>query len=201
MALLKELNLDDNTIVFYASDNGPTQEFIKQFHSSGAFRGQKRDLYEGGIRCPMIVRWPGKVAAGATSKFAWSFYDFFPTACELIGAEPPKGLDGISVLPTILGRTQAPHEFLYFEIYEPRFAQAVRMGDWKGIRFGTATPLELYDLSKDIAEKNNLAAQNPDVVKKIEAIINAQHVDTKYWPTIDKPKAGGKKKGAKEATD
>jgi arylsulfatase A-like enzyme len=192
LELLKELNLDSETLVFFASDNGPAfQGGI--FNSAMGLRGFKRFLYEGGIREPMIARWPGKVPAGKVSDFQWAFWDFLPTAAELAGAKTPERLDGISVVPTLLGREQKPHEYLYWEFYSP-FQQAVRLGDWKGYRTGLKEPLELYDLSKDVAEKENVAAANPEVIQKIEQIMAAAHTDSARWKTREK--AAGPEKGA-----
>src|SRR5438132_2375488 len=133
LALLKELGLDGNTVVFFSSDNGPHKEGghnPKFFRSGGPLRGTKRDLYEGGIRVPMIVRWPGKIRAGAVSKQVWAFWDFLPTALELAGRESPPGIDGISQVATLLGKgEQKQHDFLYWEFHERGFQQAVRMGD------------------------------------------------------------------------
>ncbi len=148
MALLKELNVEENTIVFFSSDNGPHSagggdpEF---FRSSGQLRGIKRDLYEGGIRVPMIVRWPGKVKAGAISNQVWALWDFLPTAAEIAGVSSPKGLDGFSMLPALLGKEQSSHEYLYWEFYERGFQQAIRYGNWKAIRLEINEPMELYD--------------------------------------------------------
>ncbi len=133
---LKAQGIDDDTIVFYTSDNGPNPPFVKELNSAGGLRGTKRFLYEGGIRANMAVRWPGHVPADKTSDFAWSMVDVFPTLCDIAGVEAPKGLDGMSVLPTLRGEPQPPHEALYWEIHHP-FQQAVRSGDWKAIRFGT----------------------------------------------------------------
>ncbi|HUT23117.1 MAG TPA: arylsulfatase [Sumerlaeia bacterium] len=188
MALLKEKDIEDNTIVFFTSDNGPNPPFIEFFNSAGGLRGGKRSLYEGGIRVPMIVRWPGKVPAGKVSDFPWAFWDFLPTAAELAGLEPAKNIDGMSVVPTLLGKEQTPHEYLYWEFYDP-FHQAVRMGDWKGVRFGAEEPLELYDLSADPAEKNDAAAQRPEIVKKIEGIMAEAHTDSPYWPVVGRADA------------
>ena len=194
--LLKALGLDEHTIVFYTSDNGPNPPFVKQFNSAAGLRGLKRSLYEGGIRMPMVVRWPGRVPAGVVSDFVWTFTDFMPTAAELAGVEPPKGLDGMSVLPTLLGRKQKPHEALYWEFHSP-FHQAVRMGDLKGVRFGTNAPLELYDLRADPAERNDIAARHPDAVRKMEQFLKTARTETEYWPARQaarprKPKGGGK---------
>ena len=181
LARLKALGLDEHTLVIFMSDNGPNPPFLGQFHSAGGLRGIKRRLYEGGIRVPTIARWPGKCPAGVVSDFVWSQVDFMPTAAEMAGIEPPKNLDGMSVLPTLLGRKQKPHEFLYWEIHSP-FHQAVRMGRWKGIRFGTDEPLELYDLSADPGEQDDVAAKHPGVVKKIVAYLATARTQSKYWP-------------------
>ena len=189
MALLKELGLDRDTIVFFTSDNGgyPDGTARKMFHPQGPLRGQKGNLYEGGLRVPMLVRWPGRIAPGRVSDQVWAFWDFFPTACELAGAEPPKGLDGISMLPAILGETQRQgHEFLYWEFRTRNFSQAVRWGDWKGIRSGTEEPLALYNLKTDLGEKHNVAAAHPDVVKKIEGFMAASRTPSKHWPSLPK---------------
>jgi arylsulfatase A-like enzyme len=182
---LKELKLDGDTIVFFASDNGPHKEGGADptfFHSSGPLRGIKRSMTEGGIRVPMIVRWPGKVKPG-TSDFVWAFWDFLPTAAELAGVKAPGGLDGQSVAPVLLGTgTVKPHEFLYWEFHEQGSKQAVRTGDWKAIRTKPGGPLELYDLSKDLGEKENIAGGHPDVVAKVEAYLKAARTESKEWP-------------------
>ena len=185
MALLKELGLDRNTVVFFSSDNGPHKEGGNDpefFDSNGPLRGIKRDLYEGGIRVPMIARWPGRIKAGATSNQVWAFWDFLPTAAEIVGAKSPPGLDGISMLPALLGRGQKNHEFLYWEFHEGGFKQAVRMGDWKAVRLGPGKPLELYDLRTDIGEKNNVTDKHPDVGAKIEQILKAARTESQAWP-------------------
>ena len=185
-ALLKKLGLDDDTIVFFTSDNGPHREGGNNpdfFDSNGPLRGIKRDLYEGGIRVPMIVRWPGNTKAGRVCSEPWAFWDFLPTACELAGVAPPKGIDGISMLPAVLGKPQKSHDYLYWEFFEGAYKQAVRMGKWKGVRFGTAEPLELYGLEADIGETKNVAAQQPDVVKQIERIMASARTNSphKMW--------------------
>jgi arylsulfatase A-like enzyme len=185
MDSLKTSGIDDNTIVFFTSDNGPHREgghAPEFFHSSGPLRGIKRDLYEGGIRVPMLVRWPGKVRAGATSDFTWAFWDFLPTAAELGGGRAPSGIDGTSVVPALMGRQQKPHEYLYWEFHEGGFKQAVRMGDWKGVRLGTKSPVELYDVKNDLGEKENVAAAHPDVVARIEKIMSSARVDSPEFP-------------------
>jgi len=198
--LLKELKLDNDTIVFYTSDNGPNPPFIKALNSNAGLRGAKGNLYEAGIRMPMVVRWPGQVPAGAVSDFAWTFADFLPTAAAVAGAQPPQGIDGVNILPTLLGKHQPPHT-LYWEFPQP-FQQAVRIGDFKGIRFGTADPLVLYDLAKDPKETTDVSAAHPDVVKKMEAFLAAARTDSPYWPARehagDGPAKGKKAKAGKK---
>jgi len=195
---LRELGIDENTIVFFTSDNGPHQEgggnpFF--FQSSGVLRGFKRSLHEGGVRVPMIVRWPGHVPAGETNPHVWAFWDFLPTATELAGAQSPKGIDGISVVPTLLGKgKQRTHEFLYWEFHENGSKQAVRMGDWKAIRQKLGEPLELYDLAKDLSEEKNIAERHPDIVARVEAYLKTARTDSPQWPLT----AQAKKKASKK---
>ncbi len=190
MQKLKDLGIDDNTLVIFTSDNGANEEFVETLTSTGGLRGSKRMLYEGGIRAPFIARWPGRIQAGTTSDLLTTFADFLPTAADLAGVPPPAGTDGISIAPTLLGGKQAEqHEALYFEIYEPYFQQAVRWGDWKGYRLGTKAPLELYDLEADPAEKQDLASAHPEIVKKIEAIMAAEHTPS---PNYDAPEQSEK---------
>ena len=179
--LLKELGIEEKTIVFFTSDNGPNKPFLKPFDSNGIYRGIKRQLYEGGIRMPMITRWPGTIPAGGTSDFVWTFTDFMPTAAHLAGIEPPDGMDGFSVLPTLLGRQQDAHDYLYWEFHDP-FHQAVRKGKWKGIRFGTKKPMQLYDIAEDPSETTDKAADHPEVVAALSAIMDEAHTDSVYWP-------------------
>ena len=146
-------------------------------------------LYEGGIRTPFIARWPGKIKPGTTSELLTSFADFLPTAADLCGVHVPPGLDGCSIAPSLLGTDSLAHrESLYFEIYEPFFQQAVRMGDWKGYRLGTKAPLELYDLKADPAEKHDISAAHPDIVSRIEAVMTAEHTPS---PHYDAPEQSG----------
>jgi arylsulfatase A len=169
MALLDELKLREKTIVFFTSDNGPDNDVGNElFHSNGPLRGIKRDLYEGGIRVPMIVRWPGKVPAGATSDQIWAFWDFLPTAAEIAGTAPPKCIDGVSVLSALLGKSTIEHSPLYWEFYERGFEQAARFGDWKAVRHAPGKALELYNLKSDLGEKEDVAASNPELVGKME---------------------------------
>ena len=194
LALLKELKIDEDTILFYTSDNGPNTPFVKAINSSGGLRGIKRQLYEGGLRAAMAVRWPGKIPAGKTSDLVWDMRDFFPTACDLAGATAPDHLDGFSVMPTLLGKPQADRrEMHYWEIHSP-FQQAVRHGKWKAIRYGTKEPLELYDLSRDRGERQNIAKQNPDVVAKLVAFLAEARTPSEYFPEKAKRSAKRNKK-------
>ena len=190
MGHLQQLGLDENTIVIFSSDNGPHKEAGGDpafFNSAGPLRGVKRDLYEGGIRVPMIVRWPGKVKPGTVSNHVSAFWDFMPTAAALAGTTPPK-TDGISFLPTLLGKTkeQKQHEYLYWEFHENKTSnQAVRMGDWKGIRYRPTGPLELYNLKTDLGEKYNVAAAHPEVVAKLEIQLNKVRTPSDVWSLKD----------------
>lgn len=194
MKKLKDLGIDEKTLVVFSSDNGANLEFIESLGSTGGLRGYKRMLYEGGTRTPFIARWPGKIQPSTTSDLLTSSVDFLPTAADLSGVPSPKGLDGHSIVPTLLGKgQQVVHASLYFEIYEPYFQQAVRMGDWKGYRLGTKAPLELYDLKSDPAEKQNIAAAHPDIVKRIEAIMTAEHTPSPYYDAPEQGKARASK--------
>src|SRR5262249_26089132 len=177
---------------FFSSDNGPHKEGGGDpafFNSSGGLRGYKRSMTEGGIRVPMIVRWPGKVKPGE-SDFVWAFWDFLPTAAALAGAKIPSGLDGQSVSPVLLGTGDVkPHEFLYWEFHEGGSKQAVRTEDWKAIRNKVGGPLELYDLRRDIGEQENVAARHADVVVKVEEYLKTARGESKEWPL----RAGKKK--------
>ena len=196
MQKLKDLGLDDKTIVIFSSDNGANPEFIKELGSTGGYRGYKRMLYEGGIRTPFIVRWPGHIRPGSTNDVLTSFVDFLPTMADLIGVPAPKEIDGISILPSLLGREQQVRPTpLYFEIYEPFFQQSVRLGDWKGYRTGTEDPLELYDLKTDPKEADNVAAAHPNIVKQIEAIMAAEHRPSPHYTT---PRHEGKTGNGKQ---
>ncbi len=178
MEQLKSLGLDENTIVFFTSDNGPMRNIPTTafFDSNGPLRGGKRDLYEGGIREPFIVRWPGKVQAGTTSDFMGAFWDVLPTFTELSRQPIPENLDGISFLPTLLGEeNQETHKFLYWEFHEGTGSQAIRQGKWKAVRLDVKTdnpsPLELYDLSQDIGEENNIADEFPEKVRELDSLM------------------------------
>ncbi|MCK5269507.1 MAG: sulfatase-like hydrolase/transferase [Sedimentisphaerales bacterium] len=193
MKLLKKYGIDDNTIVMFSCDNGTTpgsgvdHDF---FDSVGPLRGFKSDLYEGGIRVPMIARWPGRIKPGSTTDHISAFWDFLPTCCDLIGAKIPDGIDGISFLSTLLGKPgQQQHDYLYWETANYRLPQqAVRMGKWKGLREDITAnpnpPLELYDLDTDIGETTNVAGSNPDIVTQIEAIMTEAHTYSPEFPIL-----------------
>jgi arylsulfatase A-like enzyme len=191
---LKELNMETNTIVVFTSDNGPHREggVDPKFHkSSGGLRGIKRDLYEGGIRVPMIVKWPLKIRAGQVSDFPWAMWDLLPTAADLALAKPPKDIDGISIYPLLTGKVQTnKHDFFYWEFHERGFQQAARMGDWKAVRPQRDEPLELYNLKTDVGEKEDVARKNPDVVAKFETYFKTARTDDPKWP-MKKPEVKG----------
>ncbi len=187
--LLRDLGIEGRTAVFFSSDNGPHKEGGRDpafFKSSGPLRGIKRDLYEGGIRVPLLARWPGRIPGGKVSDHVWGMWDFLPTAAEIAGARGPAGLDGSSMLPALLGRPQRSHEFLYWEFHEGGFHQAVRRGDWKGVRHGLARPLELYDLGTDPGEREDVAAKRPEVVAKIEAYLRTARTDSLEFPVRER---------------
>ena len=193
-SLLKELKLDEKTLVVFASDNGAAYRDAV-FNHSGPLRGYKRDLYEGGIRTPAIARWPGRIKPGAVSDQVWAFWDVLPTLAELTGQKPPAGIDGVSVLPALLDGKPVEHPPLYWEFHERGFDQAARIGDWKAVRHGRAGPLELYDLKADPGEKANVAAAHPEVVRKFEEYLKTARVDSELWPIRDAPKKKANKKG------
>jgi arylsulfatase A len=182
MALLKELSLDENTLVFFGSDNGAVFPLAGTdpafFQSNGPLRGYKQQLWEGGIRTPFLARWPGRIKAGSVSNHVGAFWDVLPTLCELAGEQPPADIDGISIVPTLLGRSgQKPHEYLYWEFHGEGGRQAVRFGDWKAVREKVKqnrdTTPELYDLATDVGETKNVAAEHPDLAAKAAALMKA----------------------------
>lgn len=206
--LLKTLGIDENTIVFFTSDNGAHGDggTVDFFNACGPLRGRKTDLYEGGIRIPMIVRWPGKVSGGTTSDHAAAFWDIMPTFAEIANGQlPAQNTDGISFLPELLGKKQSTHEFLYWEYYNtdyqwtPDFettqhqlkSQAVRMDEWKAVRHNLRkdfrneavdfAPVELYNLDNDISESNNLAEKHPELAKKMLNVMNTEHEPSEYF--------------------
>jgi len=198
LAALRAQGLDDSTLVLFSSDNGPHREGGHDpvfFDSNGPFRGFKRDLYEGGIRVPLLARWPGVVAPGTRSDHVSAFWDLLPTVAELAGVEPPGGLDGISFAPTLRGAAgQRRHDYLYWEFHEQGGKQAVRRGPWKGIRLDAMAspggPLELYDLETDPGETRDVAAEEPDVVAELAALMDESHTPSDLFPGLDAPPAG-----------
>jgi arylsulfatase A len=184
--LLKELNIDDNTLVFFASDNG-TAYNDALFNHSGPLRGRKRDMYEGGIRTPMIARWPTKIKPGVVSEQVWTFYDFLPTMAELTGQKPPTAIDGVSILPALVEGKLVKHPTLYFEFHEGGFVQAARIGDWKAVLHGVKQPIELYDLKTDLAEARDVAAEHPEVVQQFVDFLKSARTESQLWPIRDKP--------------
>lgn len=184
LAELKELGLDENTIVFFTSDNGPHREGGADpdfFESYGPLRGTKRDLYEGGIRVPFIAWNPQKIKVGTKSEHISAFWDMMPTLSELTGVDIPVETDGISLLPTLFSaRGQKEHNYLYWEFHEMGGRQALRSGNWKLIRQPIVgeTALELYDLSSDLHEDNNIAVQYPDKVKELETLMNKSRTES-----------------------
>lgn len=189
LAKLAQHGLSDNTIIIFSSDNGSHREGGADpefFNSSGGLRGNKRDLYEGGIRVPFIVKWPGKVKAGTKSNFVGAFWDLMPTFTELAGAANPAHTDGFSLVNVLLGKPQQQHKYLYWEFHEGGGRQAVRLGKWKAIRLDVDKnrngDLALYDLSIDPAEQKNVASENPSVVSQMEQYMREAHQESVLFP-------------------
>ena len=184
---LKELGLYENTLIIFSSDNGPTYTGGADtpfFDSAKPFKTErgwaKGYVHEGGIRVPMIASWPGKIAANTQSDHISTFYDVLPTICDVLQVSPPANTDGISFLPTLLGQDQTKHPFLYWEFPAYNGQQAVRMEQWKAIRrdiFDGNLEIELYDLSTDIQEQNNVANEHPEVIAEITKIMEHQHTE------------------------
>ena len=183
---LEELGLDENTLVIFTSDNGPHAEGGHNpdfFDSNGALRGIKRDLYEGGIRVPMIAWWPGRIEAGTESDHQGGFWDVMATACNMAGCAPPAGTDGLSFLPALLGEEQPAHDYLYWEFSAGGRKQAVRKGQWKAIRFlDEGDHVELYDLSANIGETDDLEASHPEIVREMRRIMQTAHTPSERFP-------------------
>ncbi len=193
MDKLEELGIDDNTLVIFSSDNGSYSEggyHHRYFQSNAPLRGGKRALYEGGIRVPMIAAWPDVIEAGSVSHHISSGQDMLPTFAELAGLAAPSGIDGISMLPTLLGQgDQIQHDYLYWEFHEAGGLQAVRAGDWKAVRIGVRNnfdaPVELYNLAEDIGEESNLAGSYPDIVKNMLQMMEDSHVPSEVFRLFD----------------
>lgn len=187
MQRLKDLGIEDNTIIVFSSDNGPHREGGRQpefFNSSGGLRGIKRDLYEGGIRVPLIVKWKGVAQENTESNHISAFWDMFPTFIAAAGGEIPENIDGISFLPTLANKKkqQKKHDYLYWEFYEGGGKQAVRKGDWKAVRLNARNnpnaPIELYNLSSDLYEQRNIAAQYPKIVAEMRQIMKEARTES-----------------------
>lgn len=202
-AKLRELNLDKNTLVIFTSDNGPTHGRVGGadsvfFNSAAGLRGLKGSVYEGGIREPFLADWPGKIPAGKVTDQRGIMYDLFPTFCDVAGIQPPSGLDGVSLLPTLTGQgTQTQHPYLYWEFAGYGGQQAVQQGPWKAVRQkmqqGKKTT-ELYNLDKDPNEEKDVASENPKVIAELEAVMLKEHTPSELFPifALDgrKPAAG-----------
>ena len=199
--LLKELGLDQKTLVMLAGDNGSSfatdSPLGKHFNQAGNnLRGNKRSLYEGGLRQAALARWPGTVPVRVCDE-PWAFWDILPTFSELAGVNVPATVksDGLSLVGYLKGGTAPPRECFYWELHEGKPIQAVRFGNWKAVKNGVSAPVELYDLATDAAEKTNVAASHPDLVAKAASLLTAGHTPDPNWP-LDGP-AAARKKGAK----
>jgi arylsulfatase A-like enzyme len=182
--VLSGRGIDRQTLVLFISDNGPHREGGADpdfFKSSGGLRGIKRDLYEGGIRVPMIARWTGTVPAGRVSNHVWAHWDVLPTLVDIAGGKAPDGIDGRSMARALRGEPQPSSEFLYWEFHERGFQQAVRMGRWKAVRLKHGGPLELYDLESDPHEERDVASANAEVVSKIETYLKSARTESARW--------------------
>jgi arylsulfatase A-like enzyme len=194
LTLLEELGLDDRTIVLFSSDNGGQEGWgvdLQFFEGNGRLRGSKMQLYEGGIRVPLLARWPGVIGQGEVSEHVWAFWDVLPTLAELAGTRAPDSVDGRSMLPALLGpalvgRPTPRHEFLYWEygnvLGQAPIRQAVRWGDWKAVRDDLHRPLELYDLGSDLGEATNVAELHPDVVARVLGYLDSARVPARAYP-------------------
>ncbi|MBN1804159.1 MAG: arylsulfatase [Sedimentisphaerales bacterium] len=185
---LKESGIDDNTLVMFSSDNGPHKEGGVRpefFKSNNSFKGIKRDLYEGGIRVPMLARWPGKITPNSQCNHISAFWDVLPTLAEIAEVQQSKGIDGISFAPSLLGKPQDSHEYLYWEFHEGGSKQAVRIGKWKAVRPAPSRAIELYNLYSDIDENKNIAKDHPDIVARAREIMDTARTDADVWPLQD----------------
>ncbi|MBP8260418.1 MAG: arylsulfatase [Verrucomicrobia bacterium] len=194
LGLIKELGLDERTLVIVAGDNGssfapgtPMGRLFEQ--ASNGLRGFKRELYEGGLRQAAIARWPGRVPAGRISDQPWAFWDFLPTAVELAGGSIPAGFkpDGYSLVRMLEGGPAPQREYFYWELHESASLQAVRFGDWKAVKNGLSAPIELYDLRIDAGETRNLASEKPELVDRATSLMSQAHREDPLWPLRDRP--------------
>jgi len=191
--LLEELALSDDTLILFTSDNGPTFKRLGGadsdfFNSSGPLRGRKGMVYEGGIRVPLIARWPGRIPEGREAEHVAAFWDVLPTLCEITGTEAPDDIDGISFVPTLFGAEgQRKHDYLYWEFPSYGYQQAVRSGDWKAVRHNVQrddSRFELYNLHHDLGEAHNVAAEHPEVVRRLAGLAAASHTRSKVFPLL-----------------
>jgi arylsulfatase A len=189
--LLKELKIEKDTLVLFSGDNGssyaPESPLGKLFNqSANGLRGYKRSLYEGALRQAAFAWWPGSVPAGRVAEDAWAFWDFLPTVAELAGIEAARlpATDGRSLLSFLKGGSAPRREHFYWELHEGRPQQAVRFGDWKAVRTAPGKTLELYDLATDRAERNNIAANHPDLLQKAEHLMESSHSTNPVWPLV-----------------
>ncbi|HRH94892.1 MAG TPA: arylsulfatase [Prosthecobacter sp.] len=199
--LLKELKIDDKTLVLLAGDNGssfdPNSEMGKLFdQASNGLRGYKRGLYEGALRQAALARWPGQVPAGRVADEPWAFWDFLPTAAELAGTTIPAECktDGLSLVSFLKGGSAPKRDHFYWELHEGTSLQAVRFGDWKAVRNGPQKAVELYDLKTDPGELKDLAQQKPDLVAKAEALMQSSRTEDPDWPLVQRKPGKGKPK-------
>ena len=208
MNTLRELKIDDNTLVIVTSDNGPRPvgidgregkkydgKIVTDFghKSAGGLRGFKASIWDGGHRVPFIARWKGQIPAGRTSDEIIAFQDMMPTFTELAGAKCPENIDGISVIDALMGsKVKNPHDYLYWDYghCRDRYDQAVRMGNWKGIREGKGIKIQLYDLTTDLGEENDVADKHPKIVEQIEKIIRSAVIPSKRYPVGEKYTGG-----------
>ncbi len=188
VAKLKELGIYENTLIIFTSDNGPHLEGGADpdyFNSNGPLKGYKRDLYEGGIRVPMIAVWDGKIKPKTETNHISAFWDVFPTLAEITGTSTPENIDGISFLPTLLGEKQNQHDYLYWEFHEKGGRKALRKGDWKLVNYNVKNPekttIELYNLNTDISEENNVAAKHPELVKELMDLMNSARTESEVF--------------------
>jgi arylsulfatase A-like enzyme len=196
LELLKELRIDDNTLVMLAGDNGssvaPESPIGKRFNqAANGLRGYKRGLYEGGLRQAALARWPGVIPQGRVTDQPWAFWDFLPTCAELSGAKIPNpmAIDGISLVSFLKGGEAPQRDFFYWELHERKPLQAIRFGNWKAVRPDPGAPLELYDLTTDSAEARNCAAEKPELVAQAELLLQKARTEDPNWPLVAKPKA------------
>jgi len=195
LALLREKGIAENTFIFFTSDNGPHRENGGDpvfFSGSGGLKGIKRDLYEGGIREPFIVYKEKMIKPGTVNTTPFALYDLYPTFLELAGISVHQRVDGLSMLPTLLGRKQQQHNWFYWELHEAGGKQAVRMRDWKAVRLNVSvmvdSPIELYNLKVDPREKDNVATKYPEIVRQMEKIMKQEHSPNPYWTLFESEK-------------